>query len=48
MSALIFINLHYVWQFDVHDFILSDIVYNNCHYPLARRLRQAFFMEVFL
>lgn len=48
MSAPIFNNPHYVWQFDVHDFIVSDTVCNGCRFPLARRLRQAFFMEVFL
>lgn len=48
MTAPIFIDKHYAWQLNVHDFIHCDTVYNNCRYHLARRLRQAFFMEVFL
>lgn len=47
MSAPIFTNPHYAWQFDVHDCIASDIVHHHCRNHLARRLRQAFFMEIF-
>lgn len=48
MRPPIFTNNHHAWQFMVQDFITYDIVYSNCRYPLARRLRQAFFMEVLL
>lgn len=39
---------HHAWQFNVHGFIYRDIVYRCCYHHLARRLRQAFFMEDFL
>lgn len=48
MSSSILTDNPYAWQFTVHDFIACDIVCNNCRYHLAGRLRQAFFMEVFL
>lgn len=48
MCPSILTDNHYAWQFMVPDFITCDIVYTNCRYPLARRLRQAFFMEVLL
>lgn len=47
MTAPILTDYHYAWQFSVHEFIACDIVCSNCHYHLARRLRQAFFMEFF-
>ena len=49
MSVPIFItDHHYAWQFNRHDCIHCDTVCNNCLHHLARRLRQAFFMEIFL
>ena len=48
MSTLIFTDPHYAWQFNIRDIIYPDTVYSNCLDHLARRLRQAFFMEVFL
>lgn len=41
-------DIHYVWQFIVYDLINRDMLCTDCHYYLARRLRQAFFMEIFL
>ena len=46
MSLPIIINPHHVWQLIGHDLIHRDTVYIDCHYHLARRLRQAFFMEI--
>lgn len=34
--------------FIVYDLIKPDMLCTACHYYLARRLRQAFFMEIFL
>ncbi len=48
MSALTFNNYHYARQFNIRDIIYPDTVYSNCLDHLARRLCQAFFMEVFL
>ncbi|KAF0567996.1 hypothetical protein FQV37_1508 [Psychrobacter nivimaris] len=47
MSLPIIIDYHYVWQSNVRRFIYHDTAY-RCHHHLARRLRQAFFMENFL
>ena len=47
MSLLIVTNYH-AWQLNIHGFIYHDRVYSHCHHHLARRLRQAFFMEDFL
>ena len=48
MSLAIITANHHAWPFAVHGVICRDAVYRYCHHHLARRLRQAFFMEDFL
>lgn len=45
--SLPIIDCHCLWQSNVRRFIYHDTAY-SCHHHLARRLRQAFFMENFL
>jgi len=45
--SLPIIDCHYVWPLNIRRFIYHGKAY-SCPHHLARRLRQAFFMENFL